>query len=176
MTVATVRQANPDDAECFSQLAERAFRETFTTEENLADMALYCKQTFGVEVQSRELRDPNNVLLLAEVEGRLAGFAQIRLCSPKDCVEATQPLELYRLYVLRPWHGRGVAQELMERVLAIAAESNADQLWLGVWEHNPRAIAFYKKYGFQFVGEHVFQFGNDPQRDLIMMKAVDAAI
>ena len=40
--------------------------------------------------------------------------------------------------------------------------------WLGVWEHNPRAIAFYRKWGFTPVGEHCFAVGDDPQRDVIL--------
>ena len=60
----------------------------------------------------------------------------------------------------------------MNEVLRLARERAADHLWLGVWEHNPRAIAFYRKYGFREVGEHVFQLGRDPQRDLILVRSV----
>jgi ribosomal protein S18 acetylase RimI-like enzyme len=42
--------------------------------------------------------------------------------------------------------------------------------WLGVWEHNPRAITFYGKLGFVACGEQVFPLGNDPQRDIVMAR------
>ena len=182
MTAIVIRRALPEDGEALAQLAERTFRDTFGTEENLADMDLYCAKSFSIEIQRREILDENYVTLLAEVDAQLVAFSQVRLQSPKDCVSVAsasvagdlvkEPSELYRLYVAKAWHGRGVAQALMAEVMATVAQAGADCLWLGVWEHNPRAIAFYRKCGFTAVGEHVFQFGNDPQRDLIMMRAI----
>jgi ribosomal protein S18 acetylase RimI-like enzyme len=109
---------------------------------------------------------------LADDAGTLVGFAQLGWGSRTPSVTALRPVELQRLYVTRPAHGTGVAHELMNEVLRLAREHAADHLWLGVWEHNPRAIAFYRKYGFREVGEHVFLLGRDPQRDLILVRSV----
>jgi ribosomal protein S18 acetylase RimI-like enzyme len=49
----------------------------------------------------------------------------------------------------------------------------SDVVWLGVWERNPRALAFYEKMAFNRVGEHVFPLGHDPQRDIIMLRPLD---
>ncbi|WP_204139337.1 GNAT family N-acetyltransferase [Halomicronema sp. CCY15110] len=168
MSVVTIRPANEQDAADLADLAERTFRDTFATENNPADMALHCAEHFGVAIQRQEILAPNHVILLAEVDTQLAAFAQVRLHAPKAGIAAPQPAELQRLYVEKAWHGRGVAHKLMLQVLATAMQTGTETIWLGVWEHNPRAIAFYRKYGFQVVGEHVFQFGNDPQRDLVM--------
>ncbi len=62
----------------------------------------------------------------------------------------------------------------MAEVLSVATRNACDVLWLGVWEHNPRAVAFYRKKGFRVVGDHVFQLGSDPQRDLIMTLEIGA--
>ncbi|MEL6231334.1 MAG: GNAT family N-acetyltransferase [Cyanobacteria bacterium J06627_3] len=175
MLLTTIRQATINDAEALAQLAERTFRDTFTEENNLTDMELHCTKNFGIEMQQQEILDPNCATILAEIETQPVAFAQVRLHSPKDCVDAHRPSELYRLYVSKEWHGRGVAQQVMSHVLSTAAHAGANHIWLGVWEHNPRALAFYHKYGFKVVGEHVFQFGNDPQRDLIMMAEVKAS-
>lgn len=164
----TLRQAYLGDSEALAHLAERTFRETFATGNNLADMELHCAKNFGAEIQRQEILDPNCAMILAEVESQLVAFAQVRLYSPKECVSTDHSSELHRLYVSKEWHGRGVAHKVMAEILSTAAFAGADYLWLGVWEHNPRAIAFYRKYGFRAVGEHVFQFGSDPQRDLIM--------
>ncbi|MEM8604393.1 MAG: GNAT family N-acetyltransferase [Cyanobacteria bacterium P01_H01_bin.121] len=172
MSVITTRQASADDSEVLAQLAECTFREAFATADNGSDMNLYCAEKFGPELQRQEILDPNGTLILAEIERQLVGYAHIRLHSPKACVAAQHPSELRRLYVLAAWHGRGVAQNIMAQVLATVLDVGADSLWLGVWEHNPKAIAFYRKYGFQVVGEHTFQFGNELQRDLVMMAAV----
>ena len=83
-----------------------------------------------------------------------------------------RPVELLRFYVESKWHGLGVGQALMERCLALAREEGYQTLWLGVWEHNERALAFYKKYCFVAVGQHRFQLGHDEQVDLILVRTV----
>lgn len=161
-----------DDAESLARLAEYTFRDTFEAANDQADIDLHCANNFGVEIQRREILDPNYVSILVELEGELIAFAQVRLHSPKECVGAERPSELYRIYVSSEWHGRGIAHEVMSEVLVTAARSGADSIWLGVWEQNPKAIAFYRKYKFEVVGEQVFQVGSDPQRDLIMALAI----
>ncbi len=169
----TIRQAHPDDSEVLAHIAKHTFRETFATKKNLTDMELHCAKSFGTEIQRQEILDPNCATILVEVKDQLVAFAQVRLHSPKACVAADHPSELHRLYVSKEWHGRGVAHKLMSKILSTASDAGADHIWLGVWEHNPRAIAFYGKYGFRVVGEHIFQFGSDPQRDLVMMAEIN---
>ncbi|MBE9070398.1 GNAT family N-acetyltransferase [Leptolyngbya cf. ectocarpi LEGE 11479] len=172
----SIRQAHLDDSEVLAHLAERTFRETFTTENNLSDMESHCAKNFGTEIQRQEILNPNCATILAEVAGQLVAFAQVQLHSPKGCVSADHPAELHRLYVGKEWHGQGVAHKIMSKILSTAADAGADHIWLGVWEHNPRAIAFYGKYGFRVVGEHIFQFGSDPQRDLVMVAKVNESL
>ena len=81
-------------------------------------------------------------------------------------------MELKRFYIDRAWQGAGLAQALMRATLDAAIVSGARTLWLGVWEHNPRAIAFYRKFGFVEVGMHDFMLGRDRQTDLIMARPV----
>jgi ribosomal protein S18 acetylase RimI-like enzyme len=83
-------------------------------------------------------------------------------------VKARRAAEISRIYVLADWHGRGVAQDLLRDALVAATRDDCDCLWLGVWEHNPRAITFYRKFGLEVVGTHAFMLGLDRQRDLIM--------
>ena len=79
-------------------------------------------------------------------------------------------MELKRLYVVRAWQGQGVAQALMDAALDAARARDAQTLWLGVWERNPRAVAFYRKYGFTRVGEHAFVLGGDRQTDWLLAR------
>ena len=108
--------------------------------------------------------------LLAEAGGRLAGYAQLRSGPAPACVTGVDPIELMRFYVSREWHGRGVAQSLMGSIMQEAAGRGARTLWLGVWERNQRAQAFYRKAGFTDAGSHVFMVGTDPQTDRIMTR------
>ena len=123
---------------------------------------------------SCELRDPGCVTLLAEDGVAAVGFAQLRLAQPVQCLECVAPAELQRIYLVATWQGRGLARQLMARVFAAAAAANAHCLWLGVWEHNPRALAFYAKLGFGIIGDHSFMLGTLMQRDLVMVAPVAA--
>jgi len=164
-----IRRANESDAIALAQMAEDSFRDTFASENSPSDMELHCKNNFSPEIQQQEILDQNMATLLAENNGQLVGYVQIRLLSHSDIISAVHPTELYRLYVSSEWHGRGLADKLMAEVFAIAAKTQSDCIWLGVWEYNPRAIAYYTKHDFDIVGEHQFKLGNDLQRDIIML-------
>ena len=113
--------------------------------------------------------DRDITTLLVEEGGEAIAYAQLRAGHVPDCVTGPEPIELWRFYVDRAWHGRGIAQALMDRVKAAARERGAKTLWLGVWERNDRARAFYAKCGFADAGEHIFLFGTDPQTDRVMV-------
>ena len=103
----------------------------------------------------------------ALARGKLIAFAQLRPGTAAG-VTGAAPIELWRFYVDAPHHGRGVAQQLMAMVCTAARERAADVVWLGVWERNLRAQAFYKKAGFVDVGVHEFRVGQDVQTDRVM--------
>ena len=163
-----IRPAKSSDAASLAAIAERTFRETFAADNSEENINLHCAQNFSVEMQSEEISDPQLTTLLAEVVGELVGFAQLRLAQAAACVKGDRPAELHRIYVSGEWHGRGVANQLMRAIYAAAARAGTDCIWLGVWERNLKAIAFYRKCGFSVVGDHAFMLGRDRQRDLIM--------
>lgn len=165
-----IRLAQAEDARALSILAESTFRATFSTGTTPEDMNAHCAGSYSLDIQAREIADSRLVTSLAEIDGELIGFTQWRADHPIACVSAELPSELSRIYVDARWHGQGVAGQLMENVIARAAADRCDVLWLGVWEHNAKAIAFYRKFGFEIVGDHVFAVGSDMQRDLIMAR------
>lgn len=173
-SVAHIRTATEDDALNLSVLAKQTFIDTFAADNSEENMRQHCDATYSEAMQRDEIDDPNRLTLLATHEGHLIGFVQLRWANTPDCVPAKSAGELQRLYVDRDWHGKGIAQDLMAAALDVFAKRGNDVVWLGVWEHNPRAIAFYKKLGFREVGSHVFPLGTDPQRDLIFMRELQA--
>jgi diamine N-acetyltransferase len=168
--VANIRQAEDRDAAALAELAERTFRDTFAHVNRAEDIDLHCRNSYRESIQAAEIRDANRTILVCQVADSLIAYAQLRRGNPPPCVVATSPAEIQRLYVDAPWHGKGVARALMDSLLDTAVAGGADVAWLGVWEQNPRAIAFYAKSGFAVVGDHVFVVGADPQRDLVMAK------
>ena len=168
----TIRTATPADAAVVADLARRTFYDTFASTNDPADMALYLKNAYSVDQQTRELSDRDITTLLVEEGGDAVAYAQLRTDHIPECVTGPAPVELWRFYVDRPFHGRGIAQMLMDRVKEAARERGAKTLWLGVWERNDRARAFYAKCGFTDAGEHIFLFGTDPQTDRVMVTSL----
>ena len=167
-----IRHGRASDATALAELAGRTFRETFADGSSAEDLALHLAQAYGTPQQQHELDDPDVTTLLVETEGQLAGYAQVRSGVTPQCVSGESPLELWRFYIAQPWHGRGLAQALMSRVELEALQRGCRTLWLGVWEHNTRAIAFYQKSGFTDVGSHVFMVGTDAQTDRILVRSL----
>lgn len=170
----TIRKAQLRDAENLSRLAEQTFRDTFAATNTAADMDLHALKHYSIAIQTQEIGNPGVHTLVCEAGDALIAFAQLRWDATEACVVGGVPAEIQRFYVAHGYHGRGIAQNMMEACLAAIREHGADVAWLGVWEHNPRAIAFYQKFGFVAVGEHVFAVGTDPQRDLVMSRPVGA--
>jgi ribosomal protein S18 acetylase RimI-like enzyme len=168
----TIRKAHRHDAKQLSAIAEETFRDTFAAVNAAEDMALHCRASYSEAIQAGEIDNPKMITLLCEHSGRLVGFAQLCWGSAPSCVVADAPGEIQRLYVVRDCHGRGVAHDLMNAGMDEMTRRGSDVVWLGVWERNPRAIAFYRKFGFLEVGEHVFPLGSDPQRDIVMARPV----
>ena len=165
----TIRTATVADAAVLAELARRTFYDTFASTNDPTDMALFLAESYGVDQQTLELNNRDITTLLVEEDGEAVAFAQIRAGHVPDCVSSADPIELWRFYVAHQWHGRGIAQSLMDRVKTEARVRGAKTLWLGVWERNDRARAFYAKCGFTDAGEHLFLFGTDPQTDLVMV-------
>lgn len=168
----SVREATVADAPALAIFGERTFRETFAAQNCREDIDAYAAATYSVGLQSTELADPTRLTLVAERGETLAAYAQLRAGHAPACVSDPTPIELLRFYVDHRWHGRGIAQQLMAAVIAAAESQRARTLWLGVWEHNPRAIAFYTKSGFRDVGSQGFVLGTDQQTDRIMVRAL----
>jgi diamine N-acetyltransferase len=167
-----VRPGLVADAPALAGFAARTFAETFAADNRPEDMQAHLEASFGVRQQTAELVDPDVITLLAHQDEVLVAYAQLRRSQPPPCVTLERPVELRRFYVDRTAHGRGVAQVLMATVHQSARELGGRHLWLGVWERNPRAIAFYAKSGFSEVGIHDFLVGTDRQTDRVLVAPV----
>jgi GNAT superfamily N-acetyltransferase len=167
-----IRTATVDDAPTLADFGERTFRDAFAADNRAEDIEAYVGATYSADRQRDDLADPARVTLLAEAEGRPIAYAQLREGVAPACVTGPAPIELLRFYVDRTWHGRGPARALMDGVIAAAAGRGARTLWLGVWDRNPRAIAFYEKCGFRDVGSQAFVLGTDRQTDRVMVRAL----
>lgn len=174
MSEILIRPATENDAKVLTDLAYTTFWDAFAHHPKNApdDLAHYMRQAFNIEQITAELADQNSIFLIAEIDGKAAGYAKLILNSFEEGITAARPIELSRLYSHQEYLGRGVGQALMDACFERAKAEDSDVMWLGVWEYNPRAQRFYEKNGFRVVGSHVFQLGDDAQTDLLMQKEV----
>ena len=168
-----IRTASQADNHLLAELGRRTFLETFGAVNSPENMAAYLAASFGPHIQAAELADPATTFLIVEAGGEALGFARLRLGAPASGASALRPLEIVRFYSRRDWIGRGLGPVLMQACLQQALALGCDLLWLDVWEHNPRAIAFYRKWGFEVTGAQAFQLGDDLQTDWIMQRRLD---
>ena len=155
------------DAATLSHLASRTFYDTFYDTCSEEDMQQFLDQYYNQDQLEKELSDPNDHYYFALIDGKPVGYLRFGENElPYDRKGNEKALELNRLYVDEQYHGRGIAKQLMLFFEAYAATNGYRYLWLGVWEHNLRAQAFYKKWGYVFNGhKHPFPIGNTPQTD-----------
>lgn len=167
-----IRRASVDDAAMLARLAAASFADTFAADNDAHDMATYMAEAFGEAQQRAELCDDRLLVMIADVAGDVAGYAMLREGPADECVGVTDAIEVARLYADRRWIGAGVGAALMQACLEAAAARGRSTIWLGVWEHNARAIAFYRRWGFVQKGTHPFVLGRDHQTDHVMARPV----
>ena len=167
-----IRRGKPTDARLLAELGARTFSETFARDNSAEDMTAYLGSAFNPAQQRTELSEPNSLFLIAEFDGVAVGYAMLRSGNVLENVSGENPIELVRLYVEQAHLGRGVGAALMQACIDEARKRGHQTLWLGVWEHNQRAQAFYRKWNFHAIGTHIFQLGEDPQTDILMQRPV----
>lgn len=164
----TIRQATASDAALLARMGSETFSDAFGATNTPENLAAYLAFSFSPSRQAAELADPAVTFFIAELDDTPVGYAQLRAGQPPAAISGSRPIELVRIYAARPWIGHGVGAALMQSCIEQSRTLGYDVMWLGVWEHNPRARAFYRRWGFADVGTHIFQLGDDPQIDLLM--------
>ncbi len=166
----TLRLATKEDVPVLSKLSIDTFIESYAEQNTSENTALYIDRHFKPEQVERDLNDPGNKVFLAFSGSELAGYIKLSNINQPEKLKGSNNLEIERLYVLKQYQEQKIGATLMSYSLSYAIKNGFDTLWLGVWIHNEKAIAFYKRWDFEEFGEHIFQFGNDPQTDLLMKR------
>jgi ribosomal protein S18 acetylase RimI-like enzyme len=168
--VIVLRHATKEDAALVADISRQAFYDTFAADNSQHDMDKFLNEQFTRGRLMLEVGAPGNIFLLAYVEDPIAGYVKLREGKPDVGLEGLALLEVARNYVMNGFMGKGIGKKLMDAAIKIAGEKKKQAMWLGVWEKNKRAIAFYTAYGFEKFGECDFLLGDDVQRDWLMKK------
>ncbi|HTM67444.1 MAG TPA: GNAT family N-acetyltransferase [Flavipsychrobacter sp.] len=163
-----IKKVTPDEVEQLQQISRGTFFEAFAAENTEENMQQYLRESLSVEKLTEELNDEHSEFYFALLDGGVIGYLKVNFGQSQTDIKDDKALEIERIYVLRQFYGKSIGQLLYEKAQQIAWEKNADYIWLGVWEHNLRAIRFYKKNGFAAFDKHSFMLGNDEQTDVMM--------
>lgn len=169
----TIRLATPDDAEIIAEFSRRTFFETFASSNSKEDMEKFMEEQFSKQLLMEEVGSKSNIFFIAfEQEDKLAGYVRLRENNNPPELLARNAIEIARIYTAKHLIGKGVGKLLMQKSIDTALQKKINTIWLGVWEHNQRAIDFYHKWGFEKFGTHLFVLGNDAQTDWLMKKTL----
>lgn len=165
-----IRKAEQQDLADLLKLAISIFRVTFESANNPEDFKIYMDEAFTEEKINSEFKEAGSQFFVALEGDTIIGYARLRENDEVNHLLGPSNIELQRLYVDIPRQGKGIANQIMATCEAFALANNKEWIWLGVWEHNPKAQHFYRKLGYEKFSEHRFMLGNDPQTDWLMKK------
>lgn len=163
-----IKKVTINDTDQLQKIGRQTFFETFSAGNTEADMKKYLEEEFSIEKLTAELNNRNSQFFFAELDNTIIGYLKLNIGQSQTELKDDKGLEIERIYVLKEFHGKKVGQLLYDKAMQIARQTNADYVWLGVWEENPRAINFYRKNGFVAFDKHFFKLGNDEQTDIMM--------
>ncbi len=169
----SIQIATINDAEIIAAISSQTFYDSFAAQNTKEDVEKHLQECYNLSTMQEELADANNIFLLAYEKEHLVGYAKLREEAKEESKDLAQPIEIERIYSVKNMIGKGIGKALMQKCVAIAKEKNKQTIWLGVWEKNLPAIAFYERWGFEKFGDHIFVVGDDPQTDLLMKKKID---
>lgn len=150
------------------KISATTFSETFAESNSPENMAAYLEEKFSLEKLMTELKVENSLFYFAKKENEIIGYLKLNFSAAQTEAIGNNTMEIERIYILQKFHGKKIGQLLFDKAVEIALQMQINYLWLGVWEKNERAIAFYEKNGFVAFDKHLFILGEDEQTDIMM--------
>ena len=167
-----IKKVSTDELEELKKLSVDTFSDTFTEQNNEIQMKAYLEKAFNTDQLRRELSNPESFFYFVKEEDKILGYLKLNTKTAQTDQVLDSSLEIERIYLTQEAQGKGIGKLLMDFSIAEAKRRNLLCLWLGVWEKNEKAIAFYKSYGFEVFADHPFKLGDESQKDLLMKRFV----
>ena len=146
----------------------QAFK-AFNTRENMDD---YVMKAFSKEQLLAEMRDQQASFYFGIHQNQRVGYLKLNEYDTPSEGHQGPSIEIQRLYVKSDAQNLGMGHFLMEEAIKIARDKGFTFIWLGVWEHNEKALRFYEKFNFERIGSHTFLMGDDPQQDYLLGRII----
>ncbi|MFY0256260.1 GNAT family N-acetyltransferase [Chitinophaga sp. 30R24] len=156
------------EIELLQQLAKQTFEESFAQYNTEENMKQYIQEKFSIAQLSAEMSNPDSEFYFAMLKTEPVGYMKLNFRTAQAELFNSRAVELERIYVLQSHQGKQIGQQLFNQAVNACQEVQAPFLWLGVWEHNAKAIDFYKKNGLEAFEKHAFKLGAETQTDILM--------
>lgn len=150
------------------KISRTTFIEAFETENNPEDFKNYIDFAFDKERLSGELKNTDSSFYFVYDDTVLVGYFKLNENKAQTDIKENDSLELERIYVLQKFQGNKIGEWMLGQIIGLAMKMNKSYIWLGVWEHNGKAIKFYQRKGFSKFGTHPYYIGKDKQTDWLM--------
>jgi ribosomal protein S18 acetylase RimI-like enzyme len=154
------------------EVARKAFIQAFTANNKPENVKAYLDEAFTLDQFREEYQNEGSTFFKLVSGTQIIGYTKVNLTPAQTDVHDPESLEIARLYLLDEFIGLGLGKMLLEQAIDFAKEKQKKYIWLGVWEHNPRAISFYERNGFEKFSSHPFPFGDEVQTDWLMRKLI----
>lgn len=165
-----IRLANVSDTNLIASLGATTFYEAYFRQDQPKHLGDYIAEAFSPKQIKCELEHPHSIFFVAELDGKAIGYAKLRQEKVESSIKYEPSIELQRIYLLEAFWGKNLGSLILHRCCLTAAENAYKSIWLGVWEHNPRAQKFYEKHGFMHVGDQKFLYGGHEETNFVYEK------
>lgn len=155
------------------QISVETFTETFKDHNSLEHLNAYLEKAYSLQALEPELTNQSSHFFFIYWHQEIVGYLKVNTDEAQTEAMGSGSLEVERIYVKRKFQKHGLGKALLNKAFEVALDEKKNAIWLGVWEDNTNAIAFYQKKGFVQTGSHSFFMGDDEQVDLIMTKTLD---
>lgn len=167
-----IKKCLEDDLSLLQEISVETFKDTFEHQNSAEVMQAYLDKAFNKEQLKKELSTASSEFYFIYSKGEIAGYLKVNTNAAQSENMGNDSLEIERIYIRRAFHKQGLGKYLINKAIDIAVEQNKEKVWLGVWERNGGAVAFYTKMGFVQTGTHSFYMGDEEQTDYIMTKTL----
>ena len=163
-----IRPCSPEQVETLQKISIQTFSDTFAHHNDPQDFEAYLKSAFSASNLSAQLKNPHSEFYFCYIDQLLVGYLKVNFNDAQTELKRKDSMEIERIYVIKAMQGKRIGLTLMDFALKKAASNSIKTVWLGVWEKNPKAIAFYTQKGFIMFDKHTFKMGQDLQTDILM--------
>ncbi|MFD1774611.1 GNAT family N-acetyltransferase [Paenibacillus rhizophilus] len=171
MTI-NIKKCTLEDSRKLQEISYETFNETFKHQNPPENMNAYLERAFNLKQLEKELSNIFSQFFFVYFNNEVAGYLKVNSNDAQSEEIGDESLEIERIYIKNKFQKQGLGKYLLNKAVEIALERNKNKIWLGVWEKNENAIAFYKKMEFVQTGAHSFYMGDEEQIDFIMTKTL----